>query len=71
MGLDSHAPCYEIDFDEVAMDEAILIGEVISYFNFSRQMLRTSKTIVILPNLNNQHSPDFLYYCREHTVKFI
>ncbi|KAH9732687.1 hypothetical protein KPL70_010356 [Citrus sinensis] len=27
VGLDSHAPCYEIDFDEVAMDEAILIGE--------------------------------------------
>ncbi|KAJ4726941.1 Serine/threonine-protein kinase [Melia azedarach] len=27
VGLDSHTPCYEIDYDEVNMDEAILVGE--------------------------------------------
>ncbi|XP_065864259.1 serine/threonine-protein kinase 12-like isoform X1 [Euphorbia lathyris] len=27
VGLDSHMPCYEIDCDEVDMDDAILIGE--------------------------------------------
>ncbi|KAJ4825025.1 hypothetical protein Tsubulata_023208 [Turnera subulata] len=30
VGLDSHTPCYEIDHKEVDMDNAILIGEVVS-----------------------------------------
>lgn len=30
MGHDSHSPCYEIDHTEVNMNEATLIGQVIS-----------------------------------------
>jgi hypothetical protein len=35
VGLDSQTACYEIDYSEVGMDDAILIGEVITgYPNF-------------------------------------
>jgi hypothetical protein len=35
VGLDSQTACYEIDYSEVDMDDAILIGEVITgYPNF-------------------------------------
>ncbi|KAJ0112668.1 hypothetical protein Patl1_00436 [Pistacia atlantica] len=37
VGLDSQTPCYEIHHTEVDMDEAILIGQVISYLNFYRR----------------------------------
>ena len=59
VGLDSQTPCYEIDHTEVDMDEATLIGEVLSlYFNFFRQIFTvwTPYTHFRLPALGKRSS---------------
>ena len=52
MGVDSQTPCFEIDYTEVDIDEATLIGEVSSsLFNFLkhlamvRSQIRVVKTV--------------------------